>query len=94
MRSPRGLAALVVAWVLTAASAASPEAEGDTAGNDLAGVALSGDWYVLIHYKDDDSVDKSITKFRDLVWSIEQTSNTMTWEEYPYVGTSRRRRRT
>lgn len=49
------------------------------------GTDLSGDWYVLIHYKDDDSKDKSITKFKDIVWSVQQTPNTMTWEEYPFV---------
>ncbi len=85
MRFPRSLAALVITWVLATASAPSRGAEGDSPGTDFGDVALSGDWYVLIHYKDDDSVDKSITKFRDLVWSIEQTPNTMTWEEYPYV---------
>ena len=51
----------------------------------LENVDLSGDWYVLIHYRDDDSVDKSIRKFKDIAWSIQQTENTMTWEEYPYV---------
>ncbi len=62
-------------------------AAGDDAPTEspLSGVDLSGDWYVLIHYKDDDSVDKSIRKFKDIAWSIQQTENTMTWEEYPYV---------
>jgi hypothetical protein len=74
------LVALLVAPLLLG----SGEAEKDEA-SPLQGVDLSGDWYVLIHYKDDDSVDKSITKFKDVVWSIQQTENTMTWEEYHYV---------
>jgi hypothetical protein len=57
----------------------------DTEAADLSKVDLSGNWYVLIHYKDDDSVDKSITKFKDLVWTIEQKSDSMSFEEYPYV---------
>jgi hypothetical protein len=57
----------------------------DTEVADLSKVDLSGNWYVLIHYKDDDSVDKSITKFKDLVWTIEQRSDSMSFEEYPYV---------
>jgi hypothetical protein len=85
MRSAGRLFALAIAWVLVTAAALSPAAEGEVSAPDLSGVDLSGDWYVLIHYKDDDSADKSITKFLDLAWSIEQTANTMTWEEFPYV---------
>ena len=52
---------------------------------DLSKLDLGGDWYVLIHYKSDRSEDRSITKFKDLAWTIEQSPNTLTWEEYPYV---------
>ena len=54
-------------------------------GFDFTGADLTGDWYVLIHYKDDRSVDKSITKFKDFAWSIAQREGGMTWESYPYV---------
>ena len=40
--------------------------------SNLSQVDLSGHWYVLIHYKDDRSEDPSITKFKDLAWSIDQ----------------------
>jgi hypothetical protein len=80
----RSLSALAVALQLVISPALGEETEPPSTGK-LSEIDLSGVWYVLIHYKDDDSVDKSITKFKDLVWSIEQTPNTMTWEEYPYV---------
>lgn len=72
---PLVCAALVIGWRVAA----------DTEDADLSKVDLAGSWYVLIHYKDDDSVDKSITKFKDLVWTIEQKSDSMSFEEYPYV---------
>ncbi len=77
-----GLALCVVAAL--AASGASAET-GDAPATDLTKVDLNGSWYVLIHYKDEQSEDKSITKFKDFVWTIEQTANTLTWEHYPYV---------
>lgn len=52
---------------------------------DLSDVNLTGHWYLLIHYKDDRSEDKSITKFRDLVWSIEQGDDKIELTSYPYV---------
>ena len=62
---------------------AVPPAAGEPA--DLSKLDLGGDWYVLIHYKDDRSEDRSITKFKDMGWTVEQSPNTLTWEEYPYV---------
>lgn len=54
-------------------------------GYDFSKADLSGDWYVLVRFKDSTSEDKSIEKFKDFAWSIEQTPNTLTWEWYPYV---------
>lgn len=54
-------------------------------GDDLSKADLSGDWYVLVRFKDSTSEDKSIEKFKDFAWSIEQTQNSLTWEWYPYV---------
>jgi hypothetical protein len=71
------MGALAVAGVARAQADAPPV--------DLTKVDLNGSWYVLIHYKDSQSEDKSITKFKDFVWTIEQTANTLTWEQYPYV---------
>lgn len=48
---------------------------------DLSKLDLSGEWYVLIHYTD----AKSITKFKDMEWSIRQTPGALEIDEYPYV---------
>ena len=52
---------------------------------DLSNLDLSGEWYVLIHYKDASSEDKSITKFKDFAWSIRQQPASLELDEYPYV---------
>jgi hypothetical protein len=54
-------------------------------GDDLTRIDLSGDWYVLIHYKDKRSKDKSITKFKDFAWSVKQSEGRIEWKRYPYV---------
>lgn len=62
------------------------DAEPETlAAPDFRKLDLSGDWYVLIHYKDTRSEDRSITQFRDFAWSIQQSAGRMVWEKYPYV---------
>jgi hypothetical protein len=76
----------LVVWFVAALAAQRAGAEAAGApGADFTKVDLSGSWYVLIHYKDSQSEDKSITKFKDFAWTIEQTANTLTWEHYPYV---------
>jgi hypothetical protein len=55
------------------------------AGADLSKLDLSGEWYVLIHYKDSRSEDKSMVQFKDLGWSIQQTPQKLSVEEFPYV---------
>jgi hypothetical protein len=77
----RFLLAPLLAVGLTAGAVAEEGRE----GTDLSNADLSGDWYVLIHYKDDRSEDKSIVKFKDFAWSIQQREKTITWEHYPYV---------
>jgi len=52
---------------------------------DLSNLDLSGEWYVLIHYKDASSEDKSLTKFKDFAWSIRQQPGKLEVDEYPYV---------
>jgi hypothetical protein len=52
---------------------------------DLSNLDLNGEWYVLIHYKDASSEDKSITKFKDFAWSIRQQPASLELDEYPYV---------
>jgi len=54
-------------------------------GGDFTDIDLSGDWYVLIHYKDKRSTDKSITKFKDFAWSVKQSEGRIEWKRYPYV---------
>src|SRR5258706_2051805 len=52
---------------------------------DLSKLDLTGEWYVLIHYKDARSEDKSLTNFKDFAWSIQQEPNKLSVEEFPYV---------
>jgi hypothetical protein len=52
---------------------------------DLAKLDLTGEWYVLIHYKDASSEDKSLTNFKDFAWSIQQEPGKLSVEEFPYV---------
>jgi hypothetical protein len=52
---------------------------------DLSKLDLTGEWYVLVHYKDASSEDKSITNFKDLGWSIKQDAKGLEVEEFPYV---------
>lgn len=52
---------------------------------DLSKLDLSGDWYVLILYKDSRSEDKTLVHLKDMAWSIQQEPGKMTVAEYPYV---------
>jgi hypothetical protein len=52
---------------------------------DLSKLDLTGEWYVLVHYKDASSEDKSITNFKDFGWSIKQDAKSLDVEEFPYV---------
>jgi hypothetical protein len=76
MRTSTALIGLALLFLLVAARPAHA---------DLSHADLSGDWYVLLRWKDSKSEDKSIEKFKDFAWSVEQTPNTITWEHYPYV---------
>lgn len=76
-------AAIALAVLLAAAPARAEDQPAPK--QDLSTVDLSGAWYVLLHYKDEKSEDKSLTKFKDFAWSIEQTANTLTLEHYPFV---------
>lgn len=75
-------AAFLVAALIVLQAPAAGRAE---QAFDFSGADLTGDWYILVHYKDDRSVDKTITKFKDFAWSIAQREGGMTWEVYPYV---------
>ena len=52
---------------------------------DLSKLDLSGDWYVLLLYKDARSEDKTLVHLKDMAWSIQQEPGKMTVAEYPYV---------
>ena len=52
---------------------------------DMTELDLSGNWYVIVDYKDAKSTDKSITKFRDFVWTVKQGQKRIEWRTYPYV---------
>jgi len=78
------LASLLLIAQATPGSAGPVQAEsGDSV--DLQRRNLTGEWYVLIHYKDDQSVDKTITRFKDFAWSVKQTAKGIDWQYFPYV---------
>jgi len=52
---------------------------------DLSKLDLSGDWYVLILYKDTRSEDKALVHLKDMAWSVQQEPAKMAVAEYPYV---------
>ncbi len=79
MRIARILLGIPLFLLLVAAT------EANEAELDFRKLDLSGEWYVLIHYKDQRSEDESITKFKDFAWSIRQTPGLLVWESYPYV---------
>jgi hypothetical protein len=85
VRAATSILRVLLAPLVAIGLAAGVVAEEGREGADFSDADLSGDWYVLIHYKDDRSEDKSIVKFKDFAWSIEQRDKTMTWEHYPYV---------
>ena len=58
---------------------------GPAAAEDLSKLDLTGEWYVLLHYKDDRSEDLSIVKFKDFAWSVKQHDKKIVWGTYPYV---------
>jgi hypothetical protein len=71
-----GLVLAVALWL-----AGAPRAGAE----DLSKLDLTGEWYVLVHYKDASSEDKSITNFKDFGWSIKQEAKGLDVEEFPYV---------
>jgi hypothetical protein len=73
---------LILALAFSLPAGAETEKE---AGGDFRRIDLSGEWYVLIHFKDKQSEDKSITKFKDFAWSVKQSDKWIEWEKYPYV---------
>ncbi len=82
----RVLLALQLCLLLSGATLSRAETPVEKAADhDFRKLDLSGEWYVLIHYKDERSEDKSVIKFKDFAWSIHQTPRRLVWERYPYV---------
>ena len=50
-----------------------------------ADVDLPGTWYVLVHYKDDQSHDKDAMHWDDRVWAFEREGEKLRWTEYAIV---------
>lgn len=77
MRRPN--ARSLVAWgiaacILLGAPAAAPAA-----------VDLEGTWYVLVHYRDDTTHDKTQLRWEDRIWVFERKGRDLLWKEYPIV---------
>ena len=75
----RTASALLVCLVLIASGAPRALAA------DLQKADLSGEWYVLLHFKDDRSEDPSVIKFKDFAWSVKQGEKKIVWTFFPYV---------
>lgn len=71
---------LFAAALAVALGSASPGA-----AEDFSKIDLTGEWYVLVQYKDDRSEGDDIKKFEDFAWSIKQEDKKITWEYFPYV---------
>jgi murein DD-endopeptidase MepM/ murein hydrolase activator NlpD len=48
-------------------------------------VDLAGTWYVLVHYKDDNSDHPETERWDDRVWVISENGPSLKWVEYPIV---------
>jgi hypothetical protein len=46
---------------------------------------LSGEWYVIVHYRDGRGPEAEGVHFRDFAWSIEQGERELLVRSYPYV---------
>ncbi len=53
--------------------------------SDLSALDLSGEWYVLVHFRDDRSEEASIEKFDDFAWSIQHSDGKLRLKNFPYV---------
>ena len=71
--------AIFAAGVLTALACGPATAE------ELGALDLSGEWYVLLTYKDQRSQDASVTRWKDFAWSIQQRPKQIVWLVNPYV---------
>jgi hypothetical protein len=56
---------------------------GVAASAPAAAVELEGTWYVLIHYKDDNSGNPEAERWDDRVWVFERQGANLKWTEFP-----------
>jgi hypothetical protein len=48
-------------------------------------VDLSGNWYVLVHYKDEVSGKPDAMRWEDRIWIFQKSGESLEWKEYPIV---------
>jgi hypothetical protein len=48
-------------------------------------VDLTGTWYVLVHYTDDNAPNPDEERWEDKVWVFAQAGRRLSWTEYPIV---------
>jgi hypothetical protein len=65
--------------------AGAPGASAATQGGEAPLLDLSGEWYVLVHYRDTREGLGEAERFRDFAWSIEQRDAELLWRVYPFV---------
>lgn len=79
--SPRGLPPLLLACLLLAAGVAVADAE------ELGGTqtfAYSGDWYVLIHYRELGPEAPAATQWDDQIWRFSRAGDRLRWTIFPH----------
>lgn len=46
---------------------------------------LEGTWFIVIHYKDENTANPDSTRWLDRVWNFSMTGSRLLWTEYPIV---------
>jgi hypothetical protein len=79
---PLGALALALAFAVALTSCAGGgRGEAPSAG-DRAGQWYEGDWYVLVHYRDDTTPELQSIQWEDRVWRLESRGQRLIWTEF------------
>jgi len=82
-----GLGTALAVWAVAATASGPPERDAE------APVALAGDWYVLVHYRDEEHAeapDQAVPDpeqlfWDDEVWRLEERDGALVWTRHPHV---------
>ena len=71
----------VLALVALATFAWAGTADASSGGE----IDIEGAWYLLIHYRDDNSANPDVERWEDRVWVFERSGSRLKWRRYPIV---------